>query len=144
MSVGHVLVKALAAGLLLTFAACATEIPTLTPTRPLSGPTIAPSEAPFNGPPSEAPPEMSGEIGLVDPTAAAMPRDSVLPPLAVGEPSQAGQRVEVTAEDGALLIGDLFQTPGERVPGVLLLGTDRSAWGGFPEQLHAAGFTVLV
>jgi hypothetical protein len=123
---------------------CIGEVPTLTPTRPLSGPTIEPSEAPFAGAPSEAPPEAVSQLGEVDPTAAALPRDSVLPPLAVGEGSAVDQQVEITAEDGTLLIGDLYQTPGERQPGVLLLGTDRSAWAGFPEQLNAAGFTVLV
>lgn len=138
----HVLRVICTAGLVwLVLTACTTEIPTLTPTRGLSGPTIAPSEAPFVGPPSEAPPDIPGGI---DPTAAALPRDSVLPPLAVGTQSSAGQRVEVTAEDGALLVGELYQTPGERLPGVLLLGTDRTAWGSFPEQLNAAGFTVLV
>lgn len=124
---------------------CVGEIPTMTPTRPLSGPTIAASLEPFAGAPTEAPPESVNQLGEVDATAAALPRDSVLPPLAVGTLSGTDQRVEVTAEDGTLLIGDLYQTLGaERQPGVLLLSTDRTAWETFPEQLNAAGFTVLV
>jgi hypothetical protein len=130
--------------LLLILTACVGEIPTLTPTRPLSGPTIPASQAPFAGAPTEPPPEADG-LGEIDVTAAALPRDSVLPPLAVGtQGTAAGQRVEITAEDGVLLLGDLYVSGGERRPGVLLLGTDRTAWAGFPAQVNAAGFTVLV
>ncbi len=130
--------------LALFLTACVGEVPTLTPTRPLSGPTIAASQAPFAGAPTEAPPEGDNPLGDAGATAAALPRDSALPPLSIGVPVGNDQEVEVTAEDGTLLIGDLYQSSGERRPGVLLLGTDRTAWAGFPEQLSAAGFTVLV
>jgi hypothetical protein len=81
---------------------------------------------------------------MSDPTAAAQPRDGVLPPRALGESDSARQEIEITAADGALLVGDLYQQGAERLPGVLLLGPDRLSWGSFPAELHAAGFTVLV
>jgi hypothetical protein len=46
--------------------------------------------------------------------------------------------------DGARLEGDLYQLGAERVPGVLILATDRTAWGDFPARVQEAGFTVLV
>jgi hypothetical protein len=50
----------------------------------------------------------------------------------------------VTAEDGTQLSGDLYQSGAVRLPGVLLLVSDNSAWGDFPNKLYQAGFTVLV
>jgi hypothetical protein len=81
---------------------------------------------------------------MSDPTAAAQPRDGVLPPVALGESENGAQQIEITASDGALIVGDLYQQGTDRLPGVLLLGPDRLAWGAFPAELNAAGFTVLV
>lgn len=124
--------------------ACAEEPPSPTPTRALSGPTLEASPAPFLGPPTEEPPDIEGGIGQNDPTAAALPGGAALPPLAVGTPGSGRQQVEITADDGTLLYGDLLQNIEVRMPGVLLLGTDRTAWGGFPEKLNTAGYTVLI
>ncbi len=130
--------------LALLLAACDSELPSPTPTRALSGPTLAASPEPFTGPPTEAPPNIESGIGQNDPTAAALPGDAALPPLLIGTPGSGRQEIEITADDGRLLYGDLLQNTEIRMPGALLLGTDRTAWGGFPEQLNDAGYTVLV
>jgi hypothetical protein len=127
-------------------AGCAVDVPTLTPTRaPLSGPTIAVTSNPFSGPPTEPPPnsEAAGP-GQNNPTAAALPNQAALPPLAVGAAAGVEQTVELAAPDGTLLTGALLAHSEARLPGVLLLGPDRLGWGDFPNQLYAAGFTVLV
>ncbi len=129
----------------LLITACTPAVaPTMTPTYQLSGPTIAPTAPLFIGPPTEGPPPQTGSVGISDPTAAAQPRDGVLPPLAVGSVDATHQEIEITAADGALLVGNLYQQGSERRPGVLLLGPDRLSWGEFPAALNAAGFTVLV
>lgn len=129
----------------LLLAACDAQPPSPTPTRALSGPTLAASQEPFLGPPTEAPPDIEGGIGQNDPTAAALPPGgAALPPLLIGTPGSGRQQVEITADDGTRLYGDLLQNAEVRMPGVLLLGSDRTAWGGFPDQLNAAGYTVLV
>jgi hypothetical protein len=142
----------LSLGALALLAACETAAPaTPTPTREFSAPTLAPSPDPFSqGPPTDLPPDWEGVGGHSDPTAAALPRDAALPPLPVGTPGagSGGQPVDITAGDGTLLVGNLYQVvaeaDGPRPPGVLLLATDRTSWGGFPARLHAAGYTVLV
>lgn len=127
-----------------TLAACDPQLPLPTATRALSGPTVAPSEPPFQGPPTELPPDILEGPGQSDPTAAALPAQAALPPAIIGTPGQESQPVEVTADDGVLLQGLLYQHTDVRMPGILLLGTDSSAWGRFPEQLKSAGFTVLL
>lgn len=137
---------------LVLLAACEVVDPfTPTPTREFTAPTLEPTADHFGfGPPTELPADWEEGIGQNDPTAAALPRGAVLPPMVIGTPEAGGirQAVDVTAEDGTLLVGDLYQMPGEadgpRQPGVLLLATDRAAWGGFPLQLYQAGYTVLV
>ncbi len=134
-------------GLLFFVAGCTGEANTPTPTRNFSAPTMEPSPNPFAmGPPTEAPPDSSNGIGQNDPTAAALPnRDGgALPPLPVGTMTGPRQTVRLTAEDGTLLSGMLYQQEAERQPGVLLLASDANSWSGFPQQLHEAGFTVLV
>jgi hypothetical protein len=130
--------------LALLLAACDGEPPSPTPTRALSGPTLEASPQPFLGPPTEAPPDIESGIGQNDPTAAALPGGAALPPMLIGTPGSGRQGIEITADDGTLLYGDLLQNTEIRMPGALLLGTDRTAWGGFPEQLNDAGYTVLV
>ncbi|RMF76490.1 MAG: hypothetical protein D6737_20045 [Chloroflexi bacterium] len=126
-------------------AACETTPaqPTATPTRTLSGPTLAPSPTVLPFPPTEIPLEDTFD-GLSDPTAAALPRDSSLPPLAVGIEESGAQMVQLALEAGVLLTGDLYQQGTERLPGVLIIGRDRLAWGSFPAQLQQFGFTVFV
>lgn len=120
--------------------------PTVTPARTLTGPTLAPSPDPFSGgPPTEALPNTIDE-NLFDPTIAAAPARGVLPPEAAGTQavgSTGGQQVQITALDGALLTGDLYQQGEARLPAVLLLSASRSDWGLFPLQLQAAGYTAL-
>ncbi len=134
------------AGLLLLLPACDTlSPPTLTPTPPLSGPTLEASPVIRPYLPTELP---QGYVssGQNDPTAAALPRDSDLPPLPVGTvvPGAGQQVVEITMADGTFLSGDLYGTGTARVPGVLVLATDRTMWGAFAAEAEAAGFTVLV
>lgn len=137
--------RAAALGALALAAGCATDAPTPTPTRALSGPTTAPTVNPFfAGPPTEPPPDTVGGPGQNDPTAAALPNQAALPPLPVGVTDGLTQIVELAAPDGALLTGALLAHDEARLPGALLLGPDLPAWGDFPARLHAAGFTVLV
>jgi hypothetical protein len=130
-------------GLLLS--ACAeVATPTPTPGRVLSGPTVEASP-PFVARRATSVPFDEVYEGQNDPTAAALPSGGALPPLPVGGALGGGRaRVTVTAEDGALLPGDLYQGGAVRLPGVLMLATDTAAWGDFPMKVHQAGFTVLV
>jgi hypothetical protein len=131
--------------LILLLAACEGETPTLTPTRELSGPTLEASATFMPEQPTNAPPE-AVFVGQNDPTAAALAPDSALPPLAVPGSLAEGdlQSIEITADDGTQLLGDLYVSPVARMPGVVLVAPEGSGWGDFPRDLHAAGFTVLV
>ncbi len=138
--------NALIAGVLcFALGACATEpLPTVTPTRELSGPTLEASPTvnplPF---PSPAPGENYFD-NYFDPTAAGLPSGAQLPPANISTPvpNQIFQEVVLTATDGTPLFGDLYQQ-GARVPGVLLLARNRFDWGVLPERIYWAGFTVL-
>lgn len=125
-------------------AACDSPLPTPIPTRALSAPTLAPSPEVLPLIP-EFDPAQSGGLGQSDPTAAALPSGAELPPLLVGtrDLASAFQTVQVTIASG-ILEGDLY-TPATdlRVPGVILLASDRAAWLDFPLRLRDAGFTVL-
>ena len=126
--------------------ACATPAaPTLTPTRSVSGPTLAPSPTAV---------VLSSDdlyddddfVGQSNPTVAAFPVDGVLPPVSASTPdANNANSVTVVLEDGMMLVGDLYENEdGNRQPGLLLIGADRTAWGIFPQELQNAGFTVLV
>lgn len=116
--------------------------PSPTPTRALSGPTVVPS-ATIHFITSDDLPTPSG--GFSDPTAAALPNNAPVPPDVQGTAIPGGgQRVQVVADDGQIMNGELYQRGQARVPGILLVGMNLSAWGAFPSQLQAAGFTVLV
>ena len=134
----------LSTGLLL-LAACSVfePLPTAIPTRQLTGPTTAPSPV-FRG---ELPTEVPLFTGQNDPTAAAMPSGGDLPPLPLGEASAGGiqQGIAITGGDGRILTGDLYTGAGGglRVPGLLMLAPDSTAWLDLPLRLQAAGFTVL-
>jgi energy-converting hydrogenase Eha subunit C len=125
-------------------AACDTPPPSPTPTRELSAPTLAPSQEILPVAPRGEPTQRLN-AGQNDPTAAALASGAELPPLAVGTvlPGDTHQVVQVTVADG-VLNGDLYTNPlGNRVPGVLLLAPDRTAWLDLPLRLQAEGFTVL-
>jgi hypothetical protein len=55
----------------------------------------------------------------------------------------AQQHIQITTADGILLDGDFYHSGDTRMPGVLMLAADRTAWGDFPGKIHDAGFTVL-
>jgi hypothetical protein len=118
---------------------------TMTPTTALSGPTLEASPVIRPVPPTELPPDFIGS-GQNNPTAAALPSGGELPPvpIATAIPGSGQQIVQIILPDGARLEGDLYQSGGERVAGVVILATDRAAWGDFPARLQADGFTVLV
>ncbi len=136
----------------LLLAACDSLLPpSPTPTvgRVISGVTIEPSATFFPRQPTYVPFD-EYLAGQNDPTAAALPAGGALPPLVVGStlqtegtPAPSKHTIQITAMDGAQLPGDFYVTPGERLPGVLLLAPDRTAWGDFPAALNAAGFAVL-
>ncbi len=126
---------------LIFITACEPIFPTSTPTSTLSAPPLAPS-ATIEFRSSD---DLQSVGGQNEPTSAASVRDHALPPVAVGTPEISGiQSVQIFAEDGATLSGDLYQSGMERLPGLLIVGMDKSAWGTFPQQLRSAGFTVLV
>lgn len=129
---------------LLLLAACdnATPLPTITPTRALTGPTLQASPVVRGELPTESPLQ---EIGVNDPTAAAMPSGGELPPLVVGtsSPGELKQPIQITTGEGRMLNGDLYAAGVDRVPGLLMLAPDSSQWLDLPLRLQAAGFTVL-
>ncbi len=128
------------------FAACETVTPpTLTPTTALSGPTLAASPVIRPVLPTEIPADAIA-IGQNNPTAAALPSGGEMPPVALATaiPGSTHQIVQISLADGGRLEGDLYQSGDERVAGVVILATDRAAWGDFPAQVQASGLTVLV
>ena len=124
-------------------AACSVfePLPTAIPTRQLTGPTSTPGTIVRGEPPTEAP----LFAGQNDPTAAAMPSGGELPPLPLGDASAGGvqQGIAITGGDGRILTGDLYSGVGVRLPGLLMLAPDSTAWLDLPLRLQAAGFTVL-
>ncbi len=130
---------------LCAIAACDNVPPSPTPARLLSGPTLAPSPTILPLMQAQEPTQLLYQ-GQNDPTAASLPRDSELPPLANGTmvPGQTHQAITVTAPDGTQLIGDLYVSPTQTVsPAVLMLAPDSSAWLDLPLQLQDKGYTVL-
>jgi len=117
--------------------------PTMTPTRSFSAPTLAPSPT-LRVQNSD---ELFGAAnpGQNDLTAASLPNEANLPPALSGtrEPG-GGEVVQMVMSDGVILYGDLHSVPERgRVPGVLLLATDRLSWGILAEQIRGAGYTAL-
>lgn len=85
-------------------------------------------------------------VGQNDLTAAAAPSGGALPPIEVaGQPADAAaQSVAITLGDGVQLAGELYPgSDAQRVPGVLLLAPQRSAWRDLPLRVQNAGYTVL-
>ncbi len=131
--------------LAIIFAACDNIAPTLTPTRPISAPTLEASPTILPLVPSEEPTRLL-YVGQNDPTAAALPRDSELPPLAAGTvaPGETHQPIQITAPDGTQLSGDLYVSPTQDLsPGILMLNADNDAWLDLPLRLQNRGYTVL-
>jgi hypothetical protein len=131
--------------LLLILTACLPALPEATATRRFTAPTLEPSPT--------VPIRTSDEIygntindGQNDPTAAALPRDSALPPLDTGNTSETGaMMVDMLLSDGTSLNAYLYQPTREgRGAGILLIGEALDAWGSLPTDLQGAGFTALV
>jgi len=131
-------------GLLLMTACDDTGGASISATRTLTGPTIVPTEIFYPNPPTEVSFD-EPDFGQSDPTAAALPADAALPPLAVGSsaPGSPQQHIQITAVDGTALDGDLYQSGQTRLPGLLMIAPDRTAWGDFPMKVYEAGYTVL-
>ncbi len=85
--------------------------------------------------------------GQNDPTAAALPRDSELPPLAAGTlaPGETHQPIAITAPDGMQLLGDLYPSRQTDLPtpGILMLAASNEGWLDLPLRLQAQGYNVL-
>ncbi|MBI5671623.1 MAG: hypothetical protein HZC41_26825 [Chloroflexi bacterium] len=126
-------------------AACAEAVPTLTPTPALSGPTLEPSPTFELSTRGDQPAEPVFE-GQNNPTAAALAPGAAMPPFEIGQPpsDNPGRVVEITAEDGTLLQGELYVNATVLSPGVLLLADEGAGWGDFPGKLYEEGYTVLV
>src|SRR5450432_375107 len=122
--------------LAISFGACDNVAPPLTPTFPLSAPTLEPSPTilPFVSAATQP-----LYVGQSNPTAAALPGNAELPPLAAGTlaPGQTPQPIQVTAPDRTLLSGDLYISPTQSLsPGILMLAPDNKAWLDLPLQLQ--------
>ncbi len=126
---------------LLLAAGCA-ALPEPTPTRALSGPTLAPTDDVIPAPPSELPGNFIDTAGASDPTAAALPNDLDLPPLAITGAAGETQTVQISLS-GQTVTADLYQNVVVRSPGVILLSENREVWGQFPRQLEQNGYVVL-
>jgi hypothetical protein len=106
----------------------------------ITGPTIAATDVirPFLPTPEPFNP------GINNPTAAALQRDAELPPLVLSGAGSGTEAIQITAQDGTMLAGDLYPSlSGERVAGILLIAPDRTAWGDFALRLQARDYTVL-
>ncbi|MCS6834839.1 MAG: hypothetical protein NZ750_02335 [Anaerolineae bacterium] len=128
---------------LLLLAACsAPPAPTALPTRQLSAPTLAPSPViPILS--SEQLYSATLSAGRNNPTAAALPNNAPLPPWASAANAEGVQTVAVTLSAVLSVQGDLYAPPGQRLPGVVLLTSERTAWGALPLALQGAGLAVL-
>lgn len=127
---------------LLMLAASCGSAPDPTPTRTLSGPTLAPTGEVIPAPPSEVPSSFVDSAGASDPTAAALPNDLGLPPLAITGAAGETQTVQISLS-GQTVLADLYENVVVRSPGVMLLAENREVWGQFPRQLEQSGYVVL-
>jgi hypothetical protein len=128
--------------------------PTLTPTWAFSGPTLEATRPPLEARPTERPLGLLDLPGQNNPTAAALPADSRMPPRSLGAGVGGEEVVQIPlTRDDAALTGVLYENPtiqledrqiASRLPGILILGASDDAWGDFPDRLRAEGFTVLV
>ena len=132
--------------LMALLAGCQTiAVPTVTPTRTLSGATLAPTDNVIPLPPTELPAGFEDRTGSSGATAAALPNSLDLPPLAItSEGSDSVQIVQITTEGDDVLIGALYADVPIRAPGVVLVAEQREVWGNFPRTLEANGYITLV
>lgn len=143
-------------GLMLALGACAAlnpEAATPTPTWSFSAPTLEATRRPLDARPTESRAPLLSVPGQNNPTAAALPADSQLPPRVLGTSESGVKAVQMPLTSGVILSGTLYENPpiqledriiASRLPGVLLIGVPTNAWGDLPEQLRLSGFTVLV
>ncbi|TVR19883.1 MAG: hypothetical protein EA396_11975 [Anaerolineaceae bacterium] len=124
-----------------------------TPTWEMTGPTLAPTVAPIQSFPTNPADNILSAPGQNDPTAAALPPGSSLPPVIVGDVGSGVRSVRVTLSGGRHAIGYLYENPPleiegrivpARYPGVLLLGATREEWGRLPAGLVQSGNSVLI
>lgn len=126
-------------------AACDSEPPPPTATHAFTAPTLEPSPVVLPLMQEQEPTQLLYS-GQNDPTAAALPRDSELPPMDAGTraPGETRQPIQVTAPDGVQLTGDLYASPlGPTSPGILLLAPDTASWLDLPLRLQNQGYSVL-
>jgi hypothetical protein len=134
--------------LLLALAGCdaGEAVPTPLPSYAPSAPTLPATGVVYPVVPPVDRNSQDAFVGVNDPTAAALPSGGELPPIPVQGVAAAGSRqtVQLTAQDGARLMADLYmQTDGLARPAALLLAADRTTWRDLPPLLEAAGFAVL-
>ena len=114
-----------------------------TPTRNFSAPTIAPSPTVI----IQNSDDLYGDTqigGANNPQAASLPNSGALPPLTSGTRTADGaDTVQLVLDNGEIVNGDLYAQE-TRVPGILLLGANRRAWGLLPSEIFARGASVLV
>jgi hypothetical protein len=127
------------------------ELPT--PTWFFTGPTIEPTRSPLSPlvtPPAELP--LAGP-GQNNPTAAALPANSGLPPVIIDTFRPGVDMVQMTLTGGRVVVGYLYENSpidiegfiiNARYPGVLLLGAPVQAWGDFPQRLLTTGHSILI
>ncbi len=142
---------------LLILAACdalTPTVPTLTPTRAISGPTREFTPTIDARPPTRDVEAVVGAPGQNSDDTANIPAESNAPPFSVtplpgaAPPPGNSSLVQITLEDGTVLLGALYEAPTNPAtlippPGVLLLAPDREGWGDLPGRLNDAGLTVL-
>ncbi|MEL6307909.1 MAG: hypothetical protein AAFN11_15610 [Chloroflexota bacterium] len=85
--------------------------------------------------------------GQSDPTAAALPVDSALPPAQVGlNDDGTAQVVQIVITDALTATGTLYGSGStdDRLPGLLIVSGAGDAWGAFPQTVADVGYSVLV
>ncbi len=133
---------------LLLLGACDQEPPPPPPTWAISAPTLQAS--PVVLPLLPTSPAFEDEFSPIRLTAAALPRDSALPPALddARAPGVLANAITITLPSGALHPGRLYpavNTAGTLLtPGALLLADDPALWGELPARLRELGVTVIV
>lgn len=124
-----------------------------TPTWEMSGPTLAPTIAPIQSFPTNPADNILTGPGQNNPTAAALPPGSSLPPVALDAVGSGVTAVRVTLSGGRNVTGYLYENPPldiegrivpVRYPGILLLGATRQEWGSLPAGLVQSGNSILI
>lgn len=128
------------------------EVPP-TPTWSFTGPTLQPTPRPFAARPTQVVQDILAMPGQNNPTAAALPADSQLPPRILESGGSGQSLVQMPLRTGETVSALLLENPpiqledrviSSRLPGLVLVGPPPNAWGDFPERLRLEGYTVLV